>query len=152
MNAIILMFGLVVLIAVIYKLLNHSDKTPDPLDKMEADAIAAVKTAEEKVEETLEKAATAAEAVKKGTCGCGRSPTGNCVGLHKLSDAEWAMHDLNPNKVQVAPVVVTADAPVTPAEAPVEAAPKAKKPRAAKPKAAETADEKPKKSRAKKAN
>jgi hypothetical protein len=22
-------------------------------------------------------------------CGCGRSPTGFCTGLHKLSDAEW---------------------------------------------------------------
>jgi hypothetical protein len=130
MNAIILMFGLAVLIAVIYKLLNHSDKTPDPLDKMEADAVAAVKTAEEKVAETLEKAASAAEVVKKGTCGCGRSPTGNCVGLHKLSDAEWAMHESNPNRVEVAPVVVTADTPATP-EAVPEATP-VKKPRAKK--------------------
>lgn len=23
-------------------------------------------------------------------CGCGRSPSGYCTGLHKLSDAEWA--------------------------------------------------------------
>jgi beta-lactam-binding protein with PASTA domain len=130
MNTIIVLFGLVVLIAVIYKLLNHSDKTPDPLDKLEADAVAAVKTAEEKVTETLEKAATAAEVVKKGTCGCGRSPTGNCVGLHKLSDAEWAMSDQNPNRVQVAPVVVTAD---TPSETVAEAEPVAtKKPRAKK--------------------
>jgi hypothetical protein len=22
-------------------------------------------------------------------CGCGRSPTGNCIGLHSLSDAEY---------------------------------------------------------------
>lgn len=29
-------------------------------------------------------------------CGCGRSPTGNCVGHHKLSDAEWAVHADNP--------------------------------------------------------
>ena len=29
-------------------------------------------------------------------CGCGRSPTGNCVGHHKLSDAEWATHADNP--------------------------------------------------------
>jgi hypothetical protein len=130
MNTIIVLFGLVVLIAVIYKLLNHSDKTPDPLDKLEADAVAAVKTAEEKVAETLEKAAIAAEVVKKGTCGCGRSPTGNCVGLHKLSDAEWAMHESNPNRVEVAPVVVTADTPTAP-EAVPEAAP-AKKPRAKK--------------------
>ena len=28
-------------------------------------------------------------------CGCGRSPTGNCVGLHKLTEAEWAVHPDN---------------------------------------------------------
>jgi hypothetical protein len=72
--------------------------------------------------------------------------------LHKLSEAEWAISDKNPNRVEVAPVVVTADTVATAAETPVEAAPKVKKPRAAKPKAAETADAKPKKSRAKKAN
>lgn len=33
-------------------------------------------------------------------CGCGRSPTGLCVGLHKLSTDEWAVHNDNPNKVQ----------------------------------------------------
>lgn len=32
------------------------------------------------------------------TCGCGRSPTGYCVGLHSLTDEEWAVHDDNPNK------------------------------------------------------
>lgn len=32
-------------------------------------------------------------------CGCGRSPTGFCVGLHKLSEAEWSVHADNPNKV-----------------------------------------------------
>lgn len=31
-------------------------------------------------------------------CGCGRSQTGFCVGLHKLSDEEWAVHEDNPNK------------------------------------------------------
>ena len=36
---------------------------------------------------------------KAPTCGCGRSPTGNCVGLHKLTDEEWAVSDKNPNKV-----------------------------------------------------
>jgi hypothetical protein len=24
--------------------------------------------------------------MKKGTCGCGRSPTGNCIGWHGLSE------------------------------------------------------------------
>ena len=32
-------------------------------------------------------------------CGCGRSPTGFCVGLHKLSETEWATHADNPAKV-----------------------------------------------------
>jgi hypothetical protein len=31
-------------------------------------------------------------------CGCGRSPTGLCVGLHKLSADEWAVHTDNPAK------------------------------------------------------
>ena len=71
-------------------------------------------------------------------CGCGRSPTGLCVGLHKLSVDEWAVHADNP--VKVAPAVD----PVVPAKkqpaarkppvaktAPVKAAP-AKKPAAIK--------------------
>lgn len=33
------------------------------------------------------------------TCGCGRSPIGVCVGLHKLTDEEWAVHEKNPNRV-----------------------------------------------------
>ena len=28
--------------------------------------------------------------MKKGTCGCGRSPTGNCCGWHGLSEEEFA--------------------------------------------------------------
>ena len=28
--------------------------------------------------------------VEPTKCGCGRSPSGYCTGLHKLSDAEWA--------------------------------------------------------------
>jgi hypothetical protein len=43
-------------------------------------------------------------------CGCGRSSTGLCVGLHKLSESEWAAHDANPNKVvaESKPAVITA--------------------------------------------
>lgn len=26
---------------------------------------------------------------KKGTCGCGRSPTGNCIGWHSLTKEEY---------------------------------------------------------------
>lgn len=39
-------------------------------------------------------------------CGCGRSSSGLCVGLHLLSDADWAVHADNPNQPVVeAPVV-----------------------------------------------
>ena len=61
-------------------------------------------------------------------CGCGRSPTGFCVGLHKLTTEEWAMSDQNPNKASVADV--TADNKAA-AVAKVKKAP-AKKPAAAK--------------------
>jgi hypothetical protein len=27
--------------------------------------------------------------MKTGTCGCGRSPTGNCIGWHGLTKAEY---------------------------------------------------------------
>lgn len=36
-------------------------------------------------------------------CGCGRSTTGFCVGLHKLTAEEWAVHSDNPNKAAPAP-------------------------------------------------
>jgi hypothetical protein len=53
-------------------------------------------------------------------CGCGRSASGFCVGLHQLSDAEWAAHPSNP-------------APALAAEVAVEVpAKKTRKPRAAK--------------------
>ena len=124
MSTIIVLLGLAALIAVIYKLLNHKDNTPDPLDKMEADAIAAVKAVEAAVE---------AGKPTPPKCGCGRSPTGFCVGLHKLSDAEWAMSDKNPNRVEVAPVVVTAETPSADATPVVEATSvPVKKPRAKK--------------------
>ena len=29
------------------------------------------------------------EQMKQGTCGCGRSPTGNCIGWHGLSESEF---------------------------------------------------------------
>ncbi len=37
---------------------------------------------------------SAPEAAK---CGCGRSQSGLCVGLHKLTPEEWAVHESNPN-------------------------------------------------------
>jgi hypothetical protein len=40
------------------------------------------------------------EVIKKSSeCGCGRSPTGSCLGLHKLTEAEWLIHEVNPNRV-----------------------------------------------------
>jgi hypothetical protein len=29
------------------------------------------------------------EHIKQGTCGCGRSPTGDCIGWHALSESEF---------------------------------------------------------------
>jgi len=43
-----------------------------------------------------------AEAVKTPVkCGCGRSPSGECVGLHALSAEQWVVSDKNPNKMVV---------------------------------------------------
>ena len=40
------------------------------------------------------------EILKKSLqCGCGRSPTGSCLGLHKLSEEEWLTHEVNPNRI-----------------------------------------------------
>lgn len=58
-------------------------------------------------------------------CGCGRSTTGYCVGLHKLSQEEWAVHPDNPTKpeAKVKPANKTRAKPKSPK------APAAKKPR-----------------------
>jgi hypothetical protein len=117
-------------VALIYKLLSHKDDASEQSETL-------------KVDEIVEQAAKK----EPPKCGCGRSSTGYCVGLHKLSDAEWAISDKNPNRVEVAPVVVTADTPSTT----TEAASAPKKARAAKPKKATEAAEKPKKPKAKKA-
>ena len=34
------------------------------------------------------------EQAKTGTCGCGRSPTGNCIGWHSLSESEFRLKQL----------------------------------------------------------
>jgi len=42
-----------------------------------------------------------------GTCGCGRSPNGKCVGWHGLSEQEWAegktqlIHNFEAGRVHV---------------------------------------------------
>lgn len=53
-------------------------------------------------------------------CGCGRSPTGLCVGLHKLTTEEWSAHADNPNRVVAAEE--------KPAKKPAAKKPKAEKP------------------------
>ena len=59
-------------------------------------------------------------------CGCGRSPTGLCVGLHKLTAEEWASHSDNPAK----PAVPAKKAPAK--KAPAKPAPAQKTPAAIK--------------------
>lgn len=69
------------------------------------------------------------EAPTVAKCGCGRSPTGNCVGHHKLSDAEWATHADNPaaNPAKKAPAKKkTAAAIKAPAKPKAPKKPKAK--------------------------
>jgi hypothetical protein len=68
-----------------------------------------------------EPAPVVATPVEPARCGCGRSSTGLCVGLHKLSTDEWAVHADNPSK------------PVAKETAPVKKQPAARKPRAKKP-------------------
>lgn len=75
-------------------------------------------------------------------CGCGRSASGFCVGLHKLTAEEWAAHPDNPAKPVAEP-----QAPAKAEKKPAAKKAPAKKSAAAKP-AAITAS--PKKPRAKK--
>lgn len=62
-------------------------------------------------------------------CGCGRSPTGICVGLHKLTADEWAVHADNP--VKAAPPA-PAKKQAAPRKPPAAKAAPAKKPAAIK--------------------
>ena len=39
-----------------------------------------------------------AKASTQTKCGCGRSQSGFCIGLHKLTPDEWAVHPDNPAK------------------------------------------------------
>ena len=125
MGSILVLLVVVGAVALIYKMVNHKE------------------VASEQVAEP----AKAPSKKEPSKCGCGRSSTGYCVGLHKLSDAEWAISDKNPNRVAVAPIIVTADTP----SAATEPAPTPKKARATKPKKATETAEKPKKPKAKKA-
>jgi len=70
-------------------------------------------------------------------CGCGRSSTGYCVGLHKLSPEAWASHPNNPDMVgkitaeparpTKKPAAKKTAAPKKPAAAKAPAKPRAKK-------------------------
>jgi len=73
-------------------------------------------------------------------CGCGRSSTGFCVGLHKLTAEEWAAHPDNPVKPVVESKPVKAET--------VKRAPAAKKQPAAKKPAAIKAAPKPRANKA----
>ena len=70
------------------------------------------------------KATVDAKASTQTKCGCGRSQSGFCVGLHALTAEEWATHADNPAKPKKAP----ARAKKAPAEKPAVA----RKPRAKK--------------------
>jgi len=48
-------------------------------------------------------APTSTPVAEPAKCGCGRSVTGLCVGLHKLTPEEWATHADNPNKAPAKP-------------------------------------------------
>lgn len=70
-------------------------------------------------------------------CGCGRSQTGFCVGLHKLTAEEWATHESNPDAVKPVPVAektkpVAKKAPAKKKPAAMKAPAKPKTPRAPK--------------------
>lgn len=71
------------------------------------------------------KAEVNAQASTQTKCGCGRSPSGFCVGLHALSAEQWAAHADNPAKT------VAKKAPARAKKAPGEK-PAARKPRAKK--------------------
>jgi len=88
-----------------------------------------------KVEAPVPASADAVRAPVK--CGCGRSSTGDCVGLHALTADQWAASDKNPNRVvaETAPYNVPEPAATTPMAGKAKPA-KAKKAPAAKAKTA----------------
>jgi hypothetical protein len=56
----------------------------------------------------IEQVAVNQELVKK-LCGCGRSPTGYCIGLHNLSVDDWqAVKEMNKAEVLITPVAQSA--------------------------------------------
>lgn len=49
-------------------------------------------------DDRVESVAPTPSNVEAKRCGCGRSVTGFCVGLHQLTPAQWAEHPDNPKK------------------------------------------------------
>jgi hypothetical protein len=94
----------------------------------------AVKEVEKKIETVAtevktEVAAVEAKVAEAIKCGCGRSPTGFCVGLHALPDDLWATHPDNPVKLVVKEVKALETAVEAKVEAVVEKVKKAQKPK-----------------------
>ena len=40
------------------------------------------------------------ESMKKGTCGCGRSPTGDCIGWHGLTEEQYKVKLVEPTEAK----------------------------------------------------
>jgi len=74
----------------------YGDKVGEGKIHVKSTDVALGKSPDDRVEATAPK------------CGCGRSPTGLCVGLHKLTAEEWTVSDQNPNRVE-AVANITAD-------------------------------------------
>ncbi len=82
---------------------NHTmKKNEERLKEQESSDTAAPYKVEPEVVKEVEKVEVQQSQPEPNKCGCGRSPTGFCVGLHKLTAEEWAVHADNPNKVEPA--------------------------------------------------
>lgn len=73
---------------------EKNTETPAPY-KLETPTLSEVgKPADDRVEAV----APTPSSTEAKRCGCGRSVTGFCVGLHQLTPAQWAEHPDNPKK------------------------------------------------------
>ena len=108
---------------------NHDGKV-DSADLKEAIKVVETKV-EEKAKAEASKIVEAAKVVETKVeeavkCGCGRSPTGFCVGLHLLSEEEWKKAQAAETKVveEVTKVETAVKATATKAATKVKAAAK----------------------------
>ncbi len=87
-----------------------------------------------KVEAPVDVAPAVVSAPEPARCGCGRSASGFCVGLHKLTAEEWAAHPENKAKPAARkpaarkPAAKKEAAPKKPAAMKAAPKPRAKKP------------------------